>query len=135
MALWPLLVESVLLSRAEKIMNNERGHAGSPPPPGARLCVSVVMPVYNEGRFIQAALQSLQAQSTPNFDLEILVIDGMSDDDTQQKVTALCAKDFRVRLLSNPSVIHRLRSTLVCAPLAGTMDASWVRTPPMIRIT
>jgi glycosyltransferase involved in cell wall biosynthesis len=61
------------------------------------------MPVRNEARFIEATLKSLQGQSTLNFDLEILVIDGISDDDTQQKVTALCAKDSRVRLLSNPS--------------------------------
>lgn len=86
----------------EKNMHEER-HAGSPPVSGTSLCVSVVMPVLNEGRFIQATLQSLQAQFMGNFDLEILVIDGMSEDDTQQKVMVHCAKDSRVRLLLNPS--------------------------------
>lgn len=39
--------------------------------------ISVVMPVFNEGPFIAAALQCLQRHVTTNFDLEILVIDGM----------------------------------------------------------
>src|SRR5215469_4205390 len=81
----------------------EESKAESPPAPAARVRVSVVMPVLNEGRFIEATVESLQAQSTPSFDLEILVIDGMSQDDTRAKVTLVCAKDPRVRLLSNPS--------------------------------
>src|SRR5215831_10006663 len=82
---------------------DQGNQTGRPKASGPRLCVSVVMPALNEGRFIAATVQSLQAQSTPNFDLEILVIDGMSEDDTRQKVTTLCAKDPRVRLLLNPS--------------------------------
>src|SRR5215472_13309090 len=91
------------LSPCRKRIMRDGSHAGSPRTPGARVCVSVVMPVRNEARFIEATLKSLQGQSTPNSDLEILVIDGMSEDDTQQKITAVCAKDARVRLLSNPS--------------------------------
>jgi glycosyltransferase involved in cell wall biosynthesis len=77
--------------------------AESPPAPAARVRVSVVMPVLNEGRFIEATVESLQAQLTPSFDLEILLIDGMSDDDTRAKIMLVCAKDPRVRLLPNPS--------------------------------
>lgn len=94
---------SPCVCRAQKKIMYEQSNAGSPPVPGRRLCVSVVMPVFNEGRFIQATLQSLRAQSAANFDLEILVIDGMSEDDTQEKVIALCEKDSRVRLLHNPA--------------------------------
>ena len=84
-------------------MMDEGSKAESPPAPAARVRVSVVMPVLNEGRFIEATVESLQAQSTPSFDLEILLIDGMSDDDTRAKITLVCAKDPRVRLLPNPS--------------------------------
>ncbi len=65
--------------------------------------VSVIMPVLNEARFIEEALKSLQAQLTPGFELEILVVDGISDDTTQEKVAKLAAVDSRIKLLSNPS--------------------------------
>src|SRR5262249_41492115 len=71
--------------------------------PGSRPCVSVVMPVRNEGRFIEATLRSLRMQKTPGFHLEILVVDGMSDDDTRQKVASLASKDKRIKLISNPA--------------------------------
>ena len=66
-------------------------------------CVSVIMPVRNEERFIEAALRSLQEQSTPGFLLEILVVDGMSEDKTCAKVVALAEKDPRIKVLRNPS--------------------------------
>lgn len=44
--------------------------------------VSVVVPVYNEERFLQESLDSLLNQSYPN--LEIIVIDDASTDDTPQ---------------------------------------------------
>ena len=94
---------SLVSDSGEKRIMYEGSKVESPPAPGARVRVSVVMPVLNEGRFIEATVQSLQAQATPGFDLEMLVIDGMSQDDTRAKVTLVCAKDPRVRLLSNPS--------------------------------
>ncbi|HLW51633.1 MAG TPA: glycosyltransferase family 2 protein [Candidatus Angelobacter sp.] len=65
--------------------------------------VSVVMPVFNEASFIESALKSLQAQNSDGFELEILVIDGMSEDGTQDKVRTLASRDPRIKLLSNPS--------------------------------
>jgi succinoglycan biosynthesis protein ExoA len=67
------------------------------------LCVSVIMPVRNESRFIEGALRSLQAQITPDFELEILVVDGMSEDNTREQVSKLAAEDPRIKLLPNPS--------------------------------
>jgi GT2 family glycosyltransferase len=61
------------------------------------------MPVRNEGRFIDQTLRSLQAQFTPGFELEILVVDGMSEDKTQDEVRKLAAEDPRIKLLRNPS--------------------------------
>ena len=66
------------------------------------LCVSVILPVFNEGRFIQQTLRSLQGQHTQGFRLEILVVDGMSEDDTCQKISRLAAEDPRIRILRNP---------------------------------
>jgi glycosyltransferase involved in cell wall biosynthesis len=67
------------------------------------MCVSVIMPVLNEGRFIAGTLRSLQAQITPGFELEILVVDGMSEDNTRDQVSKLAAEDPRIKLLNNPS--------------------------------
>src|SRR5262249_47893376 len=64
-------------------------------------CISVVMPVFNEGPFIEETLRSVQGQETRGFDLEILVIDGMSHDGTREKIAALADDDPRIKLLHN----------------------------------
>jgi len=66
------------------------------------VCVSVIMPVLNERSFIEVALRSVQAQATPGLQLEILVVDGISEDGTRQKIAELAAEDPRIRLLNNP---------------------------------
>lgn len=75
----------------------------SHPYPDVCARVTVVMAVLNEAQFIEETLASLQAQSTRGFDLEILVVDGMSQDDTRDKVAALATADPRIKLMSNPS--------------------------------
>ena len=49
--------------------------------------ISLVVPAYNEGRVIQAAIRSLLLLDYPNF--EILVIDDGSTDDTYEKAIAV----------------------------------------------
>jgi cellulose synthase/poly-beta-1,6-N-acetylglucosamine synthase-like glycosyltransferase len=48
--------------------------------------ISVVVPSYNHGRFIDAAIRSLLDQEYPN--LEIIVVDGGSMDDTVERLRA-----------------------------------------------
>ena len=59
--------------------------------------VSVIMPARNAGGTIDTALRSLRAQSWR--DLEILVVDNGSSDDTAAQVQAHMAQDARVQLL------------------------------------
>ena len=59
--------------------------------------VSLLVPARNESANILACLESLLAQTYPNW--ELLVIDDRSTDDTAQIVEALAARDPRVRLL------------------------------------
>ncbi|MGB7251711.1 MAG: glycosyltransferase family 2 protein [Phormidesmis sp.] len=59
--------------------------------------VSVIIPAYNAARFIERTLHSVLNQSYQN--LEILVVDDGSDDETAAIVQALAAVDQRITLL------------------------------------
>ncbi|KAF0693435.1 Aste57867_15608 [Aphanomyces stellatus] len=75
----------------------EEGHARheTPSPP----LVTIVLPAFNESKFIGAALESLLAQTYRRF--EVLVVDDCSTDETVALVRAY--KDPRIRLLQNPT--------------------------------
>ena len=66
------------------------------------LFVSVIMPVRNEADFIEQAVQSILGNEYPAENMEILVVDGMSDDGTREIVERLAQADSRVKLLDNP---------------------------------
>ena len=67
--------------------------------------VSVIMPVRNEANFIERAIKSILDNDYPAEKVEILVVDGMSDDGTRQTVKRLSEGDSRVRTLDNPKRI------------------------------
>jgi succinoglycan biosynthesis protein ExoA len=64
--------------------------------------VSVIVPIRNEARTIAHGLAALSAQDYPRDRLEILVVDGLSDDATPAAVAACARTDPRIRLLQNP---------------------------------
>lgn len=59
--------------------------------------VSVVMPCYNDGRYIQESVASVKAQTYPNVEL-IIIDDGSDDSDTIATLNAL-AKEANVQVL------------------------------------
>ncbi len=75
--------------------------------------VTVIMPIRNEAAYIRRSLGSVLAQDYPQDRLEILVVDGMSDDGTRGIVrnmideawTTRGACHSQVRLLDNPQQI------------------------------
>ncbi len=69
--------------------------------------VSVIMPVRNEEKFIDRGLGAVIAQDYPSERFEVLVVDGMSDDNTRDRVRRLqdAAVWPRIRLLDNPDRI------------------------------
>ncbi|MGH7607745.1 MAG: glycosyltransferase family 2 protein, partial [Gemmatimonadales bacterium] len=67
--------------------------------------VTVVLPCRNEGRYIAACLDSILAAAYPPERLEVLVVDGMSDDGTRERVARYAAAHPRIRLLDNPARI------------------------------
>ena len=64
--------------------------------------VSVVIPCWNEAPFIGPFLDSVLGNSYPPDRLEILLVDGMSDDGTRDVVRRYAAEHARLRLVDNP---------------------------------
>jgi glycosyltransferase involved in cell wall biosynthesis len=79
--------------RAVLTSNGPAVHAPAPEPE-----LTVAMPAYNAGRFIRSAVMSVLAQT--RVDLELIVVDDGSTDDTATQVEGMC--DRRVVLLRNP---------------------------------
>lgn len=67
--------------------------------------VSVIVPIRNEADFIERCLRSILENDYPADRVEVLVVDGMSDDGTREIVGRVAAAEPRVRLLDNPQRI------------------------------
>ena len=63
--------------------------------------VSAIMAVRNEQRHIETAIESLLKQETPEWEIEIIVVDGKSSDGTRDVVTRIANSDSRVVLATN----------------------------------
>lgn len=66
------------------------------------VAVSILVPALNERAHIGRALEAMLAQRLEG-ELEVLVIDGGSDDGTPSIVSAIAASDPRVRVFDNPA--------------------------------
>ena len=64
--------------------------------------VTVIMPIRNEAGYICQSLGSVLSQEYPPERMEVLVVDGMSSDETREIVAGIAAGDPRVLLLDNP---------------------------------
>jgi glycosyltransferase involved in cell wall biosynthesis len=62
--------------------------------------VSIIMPSYNCGKYVEQTIHSVQAQSYQNW--EIIFVDDCSKDDTIKLVSELQGQDSRVKLITNP---------------------------------
>jgi glycosyltransferase involved in cell wall biosynthesis len=66
--------------------------------------VSAVIPCRNEGAHIEACVRSVLRQEGISSDLlEVIVVDGMSDDGTREILARLAEQDPRLRIIDNPS--------------------------------
>jgi len=83
------------------------GSRGTPDAPmRAKPTVSVVLATYNEAHAIESCLVSILRQrplapSLGEFDIEVLIVDGMSTDGTRAIVDRYAANDARLRVIDN----------------------------------
>lgn len=70
--------------------------------------VTIIMPVYNCERYIEAAIQSVILQTYPHW--ELIVIDDGSSDSTCSIVRKMEQKDSRIKLLRNPENMGTART-------------------------
>jgi nucleoside-diphosphate-sugar epimerase/glycosyltransferase involved in cell wall biosynthesis/ADP-heptose:LPS heptosyltransferase/GT2 family glycosyltransferase len=76
--------------------NKKLNHAGHDSKKGSGPFFSILVPSYNQAQYLPAALDSLLAQSYPNW--EALVVNDGSTDETPQVMEKYAALDKRIRL-------------------------------------
>lgn len=64
--------------------------------------ISVICPIYNEEKYISSFIESVLQQDYPKEKLEILLVDGMSKDNTREIIAVYSAKYPCLRLVDNP---------------------------------
>jgi succinoglycan biosynthesis protein ExoA len=81
--------------------------------------ISVVVPVRNEAQFIARTLEYILSQDYPADKLEVLVVDGQSDDGTVAIVQGIASADPRVKLLENPKRLSSAARNIGAKAAAG----------------
>ena len=98
--------------------------------------VSIILPCRNEAKSIRMCLESVITSDFPKAKLELLVVDGQSDDGTIEIVREFCARHSWIRLLTNPRRITPAGMNVGIRSAAGKivirMDAHTVYPPDYI---
>jgi glycosyltransferase involved in cell wall biosynthesis len=99
--------------------------------------VTVVMPVRNEEKHIAGCLESVLGGTYPKDRLEVLVVDGMSDDRTRDIIRGFAENHQCVRLIDNPArvVPHAMNAGILAArgEIIVRMDAHAMYGPDYVR--
>ncbi len=67
--------------------------------------VSIILPVRNEAKFVSRAVRNFLDNDYPSECMEIIVVDGCSDDGTREELKRLSITDGRVKVIDNPDKI------------------------------
>ena len=67
--------------------------------------ITIIVPTYNEEKYIQSCINSVLSQDHPHDLLEILFVDGISTDKTREIISDFAGKYKFVKLLDNPDKI------------------------------
>ena len=89
--------------------------------------ISILIPCRNEEKFIKNVITDLLNQDYPKHQLEILFIDGMSNDNTREIITEYVQQYPFIKLLDNPCKTVPYAMNLAIKEASGTyimrMDA------------
>ncbi len=64
--------------------------------------ISIICPIHNEGKHIEKCINSILYQDYPIDRIELLLVDGMSTDETRKRVEVYTKKYSFIKLLNNP---------------------------------
>lgn len=64
--------------------------------------VSVIVPIRNEEKYIEKCIESIIGQSYPKDRMEVLLVDGISKDNTRKIIERYVGRYRSIRLLDNP---------------------------------
>ena len=67
--------------------------------------ISVIIPVYNEVKYIDKCVQSIVDQDYPKDDMEVVFVDGMSADGTRERLVEWAQRYPWLRVIDNPQRI------------------------------
>jgi len=99
--------------------------------------VTIAMPAFNEERYIEACIASVQAQDYPRDLIEILIADGRSTDQTREILARLATDDPRIRVIDNPARLQAAGLGLLVKQAAGDifvrMDVHCEYAPDYVR--
>jgi len=93
--------------------------------------ITIIMPIRNEADFIERAIRSVLDNDYPAGRMEILVVDGMSDDGTREITARLSKADSRVMMLDNPK---RIASTAMNIGLKAARGDLFIRVDGHVEI-
>lgn len=83
--------------------------------------VSVIVPIRNEREYIENCLNSILNSDWPADRMEVLVVDGESDDGTLEIVQTMANKDARLKLMNNERRIQTVALNLGIEAAIGNM--------------
>jgi cellulose synthase/poly-beta-1,6-N-acetylglucosamine synthase-like glycosyltransferase len=112
-------------------LKHREEYLGRPPDSGWRPRVSIIIPAYNEGKYIGACLETVRALDYPPGKLEIIVVDDGSTDDTLATAKSFEGSGLLVFTKKNGGKAAALNFGLKKATgeLVATMDADSYLTP------
>ncbi len=100
--------------------------------------VSVIVPMRNEEDWIGRCVGSILAQDYPHGRMELIVVDGISDDRSPEILTGIAERDTRLRVLSNPARIVpsslNLALAEACGDIIARIDAHTVLDPDFLSV-
>lgn len=66
------------------------------------MILTIICPSYNEEKYIAQAIESFLKQQYHSFELEILIVDGRSTDNTKQIIEKFSKKNLSIKMIDNP---------------------------------